>query len=343
MQPRRLAAATLIMMAGCGHASTTSPTPSSTLVGPYSLQGVVVDYPQRRPVPGATIDLVGSGTATVTTDSAGRFSVPSVSEGLLIVTLRASGYLDRVTRFSVTRSRSDVTIDMISNAEPFSLDYYRQFARGVADPGTLHPTNPWTSAPFFYIRSVTEDSGERVPDAVVRDVQRVIEASILELSGGRLIAGGFDVGEAPWVKRAGWVPVGFYHSIGVGLSGQATIGPSPTDSGYIHLLYDPALDEQGFFNPGHCLSIAVTAAEHEIVHTMGFYHPLPDSTEFRTGPGCPGTGRAARLRYHADVMYARPSGNVDVDRDPPAFFLPLSLRDRSPVDTVVQCRLPNGR
>jgi hypothetical protein len=57
---------------------------------------------------------------------------------------------------------------------------------------------------------------------------------------------------------------------------------------------------------------------------MGFWHTDATYDDFHSGTGCPGDGRPERVRVHAAVMYARPAGNSDVDRDSGSTVHPAS-------------------
>ena len=303
-----------------GPASPT-PTPPNTLTGPFSISGTVVENRSGRPIAMAKLSFIGSGSATVYSDASGHFALPSVSSGLLTFSISAAGFLDRASRFTVGSSRADVVLDMISTASPFSLDFYRQFVRNGFDSTTLRPTQPWARAPRFFVNTITQDTGETVPVGVIDGIRRVFENSVLELSAGRFELAAFDTGPEPRTDVADWVYVTFWHAIRDGISGEATVGPST--GGYIKLRYDPLRDAQGLNNPNDCESATVGTAVHEVVHTMGFFHTAQTFDDFQTGPGCPGNGRPERVRHHAAIMYSRPAGNLDPDRDPFEFSIPL--------------------
>jgi hypothetical protein len=248
--------------------------------------------------------------------------------------------LTHKSSITMTASRADVALDLIGTALPFSLDFYRQFARDGFDApsaATVMPITRWTTAPSFYVRTVTEDTGEPVSSAVLEGVHRVLVNGVPELTGGQFSAAAYESGAAPRPPAPGWIAVLFYHSFPLFGVGEAVVGRNP---GLISVSYDSSTDSlPGYKAPGSpdCGSAAVEIVEHELVHAMGFYHTDNTADDFHTGPGCPGSGRPARVVYHAAVMYTRPPGNTDPDNDPAAFSLPLSVG--SELQTVVVCTL----
>ena len=71
-----------------------------------------------------------------------------------------------------------------------------------------------------------------------------------------------------------------------------------------------------FTNPYNCESVVIAVADHEITHTMGFWHTANVFIDTFSGQGCPGAGRPAHVLYHAALVYSRPPGNRDPDNDP---------------------------
>jgi len=126
----------------------------------------------------------------------------------------------------------------------------------------------------------------------------------------------------------GWVNITF--STATGFFGQSTVGGN---SGTIHLRYFAGAANPA--NSRNCSSSEVAVVDHEITHTMGFWHtPLIETDSF-SGTGCPGNNRPDFVRYHSAVMYSRPSGNLDPDVDPTG-SAQSPARARSP-QPVVQC------
>ncbi len=237
----------------------------------------------------------------------------------------------------MTESRSDVSVDVISSAPPFDLAFYRQLARnGYESPARLQPLNPWTVAPSFYVRTITEDAGQPIEDAVIQGIRRIVVNSVPELTGHRFSVAAFETGAAARAAEAGWVNVVFYGSAsnmpGGEAGGRAVVG---ADSGTISLLYDPT--PCPVCVPA-CPSFTEWNMDHEIVHAMGYYHTA-DGKDFHSADGCPGSGRPARVQYHAAVVYSRVRGNTDPDTDPSTFAMALAASSAS-ISVVFSCPLP---
>jgi hypothetical protein len=240
--------------------------------------------------------------------------------------ISAPGYLTHNTKITLTASHSDVVLDLIASEPPFSLDFYRQFARnGFEFPPGRASTARWTMSPSFYVRTVTDDTGEPVPSIVLAGIKRVIMNSVPELTAGKFQVAAFEMGTDLRAPQQGSIAVNFFHTFPTpGAVGDSAVGANP---GQIRLLYGPSLnrDLDALESSLGCESPTVVSADHEIVHAMGFYHTDDTFHDFLSGPGCPGNGRPARVRYHAAVMYSRPRDNTDIDNDPTDFSLPLSV------------------
>src|SRR6185503_7617629 len=97
----------------------------------------------------AGAEILSAGSRIAVTAADGRFSIPN--PGPIAVSLVADGYLTRRTRIS--GARTDLVIDLISLAPPFSLDYYRQLGRNAQDGagGPLLGLTSWSIDPSVYI------------------------------------------------------------------------------------------------------------------------------------------------------------------------------------------------
>lgn len=323
------------MIAGCGSSgpsvvTVTRPTAGTVAQsGTGTLSGVVVDNQSRAPIAGARLQMNGS---VIVTDTNGRFTASALPPGAVQYELSGPQRLTHVSQVNVQGVRENVELDLIADADPFSLGFYRQFARGSFESAALDSTRPWTMAPSFYMRTVTDDTGEIVVPEILAGVRRVITNSVPELSGGRLSVAAFETGTETRAAQAGWVNVTFFNTFPTeNAIGDANIGG---DIGRIRLAYDPPRRESRI----DCNYWVVAVADHEIVHTMGFHHtgaPWGGGSDYDfQSAGCSGTGRTDRTRYHAAVMYSRPRGNSDPDYDPLSYW--TLTPDRGP-QPIVSC------
>lgn len=70
---------------------------------PQAIYGVVVTEPDLRPVRGATVQILGTSSGTVSTDSSGRFFYPVRSPGPYMVRARADGLRQQMVSVVVPR------------------------------------------------------------------------------------------------------------------------------------------------------------------------------------------------------------------------------------------------
>jgi len=334
---RRLWLSVMLLTAACGNAgppgiTVTRPSPSVTVAQPGSgvISGFVVGNQDRVPVGGARLRANGT---TLVTEADGEFRLTGLPIGLVQYELSAPQHLTHVSQLNVVGTREGVAIDLIPDAEPFSLGFYRQFARdGFDSPAVLRATNRWTIAPSFYMRTVTDDLGEAVAPEILAGIRRVILNSVPELSGGRFTVAAFETGADARPTQPGWVIVTFFSRFPTAnVIGDSSVGGN---AGRMRLAYDATLLEPRI----DCNAGIVAVADHEIVHTMGFWHtgpPTSPNTDFDfQSVGCTGSGRKDRTRYHAAVVYSRPPGNIDPDIDPENFG---TLQPDATLPRIISC------
>jgi len=275
-----------------------------------SLSGTVVRHLDGTPVQSAT---VLHGSSATLTDAQGRFTLNGVpTSGVVGVVVNASGHVFRRVVYQMTPNRSGVTIDIIRDAPPFDLFFYRQWVRDNLQSTSLQATKPWTVDPNFYFKTLLDDLDEVVPDATIDRLVSIFANSIVELSGGKRKMGTVERGTAAREPMDGWVNVTFARNLG-GFLGSSSVGGN---MGTIALVYAPLLQSTPQNNPFGCEFPLYAVADHEITHTLGYWHTLDVVADSFSGPGCTGAGRPERTRLHSAVMYSRPSGNTDPDVDP---------------------------
>jgi hypothetical protein len=304
------AAASLLaaaIAASCG--SQTTPTLFTTNGNAGgSLSGVLVRYGDGAPLAGVTV-LTGGRAAL--TDAQGRFQLNGIADsGTTRITVSPDGYLSRGLTVALAPARSGVTVDVIQDATPFSSAFYRQFVRNGWESLTLTPTAPWTVNPNFYVKMTVEGTtGYRMTDDVADRIRDVIAASVPELSGGKLRMAAFERGDATRAAADGWVNITFFEQLDS--FGRSSVGG---DSGTMSIRYFVSSNPNT--NPYNCYTPEVQWVDHEITHTMGYWHTQNSLVDTFSGNGCPGSGRPDYVVHHARVMYSRPKGNRDPDLDP---------------------------
>ena len=306
--------------AGC-EAPASSPSAPRTTV---SLSGRLVSTQDGSPLSGASIWVREHDVNNSFTGPDGRFEWTGqrLVSGRLqfwvaqVLVPELGDIVPREVTLSLLESRGDLVVDAIRDAPPFSRTFYEELVRNARDGAGTAATRPWTVDPSFYIRTTHVDTGEPIPAFVIDGIERVVRNSVPELSGGRRQVAAVERGTEERPAAAGWVNVLFQVDLPTpGAQGQATIGG---DQGTIWIQYLP--ENPRLFDPGSSCAFAVGVADHEIAHTMGFYHATPIAgavdRPMQSLDICNGAPRPDIVRYHANIMYSRPFGNLPPDRDP---------------------------
>ena len=272
---------------------TAAPTPAPAPTPPqFSFTGRVTETLTGVPVTGATVT---SGGISVQSRSGGAFSFDaSVSSAL--VTVSAPGYLARETTITAGR---DVAVDLIHDAAPFSLVFYRQMARNTWEGGTALPLYVLSAAPAFYLQT------KGLTSENISTLAQTTRSIVPAFTGGRFTVTTFETGVETPTERAGWVIIELVNDMAEPWCGRALVGAT---TGHI------------WMNTAHegCLargSLDEGVLAHEIGHALGFFHlDFPDAlmhSEFELHHKTITDGE----RYHGSVGYTRFRGNTDVDVD----------------------------
>ncbi len=320
-----------IAIGGCG-SSPPSPFAPPPDGGNGTLSGTVVGYADRAPIGGAIVLL---GTRASVADSEGRFTFSGVpAAGAAVLTANVTGHLFRGLGLSLSQTAPGLTIDVIRDAAPFNLEFYRQFARNRYESAEPQPINPWTRAPSFYLKLLVEGTTTRVSDQVVSALRELFARSVPDLSGGKFQMAAFETGDATRPEQDGWVLVTFHPQLGAAF-GRSSVGGN---RGTIDIRY--GMVSSPTTNPNNCVTPEIAVADHEITHTMGYWHTQNVFADTFSGAGCPGA-RPDHVKYHASVMYSRPPGNKDPDVD--AAPSSGALAPGATARAVVSCYFPELR
>jgi hypothetical protein len=262
--------------------------------------------------------VVATLTNTVTGQSLGT-ATQEVDSLPTRIEYSSPGYLTRSAW--VTSARP--AVDLIAEALPFSLDFYRLFARGGIDSGPLRLIRRWTRAPSVFIKTVDE-AGAAMPAALLDTVEQMARETAPLYTGGRFGIATVERGPGTREGQSGWITVKWPTDATEAVCGRATVGP---DGGYIEFLY-----KRGGTCSCGALATRPRTMRHEFGHSFGYWHT--DSTgDIMSGTGvagCDGT-LSERERFHAAIVYSRPVGNRDVDVDPATTFNLTSFRNQPPI------------
>lgn len=294
----------VLSASGCSGSAGTAPTPVKQLA---AISGRVTSLQTGLPVSGAAVVAISQSapTVTATTDASGSYSfnVP-ITTLPWVMTFAADGYLFRQTSLGVFGDRSDVSVNLISTAPPFSLDFFREFVRGSIDhTPPYQPLARWRQAPRIFFLSRTVDTGDPVPDAVIDVMEEMAGRETPQLTGGRYTVAEFGRGPTPPAPATGWIIVSSYSGLIPGSPIAGGVSPVGAQPGSIGLRLDLTPEST-------CGYLMAGAFFHEMFHALGYYHTHEGfSVNNECGPLLPDAV------YHAAIAYARPPGNTDPDTD----------------------------
>lgn len=324
---RSLACAVLaasLLAAACGSKSPgstpttpTNPPPQdpTTPALTWSAAGQVVATGTPQGVGGATLT-PGWSLAPVTADAQGNYVMGAVANPPSTpypVSVSAPGMVTHDVWITWARGqRSGVNIDLIREAAPFSMDFYRQFARGSYDhagDGAPFYLFHWTTAPSFYVKT-TDQNGKAIEPEVLARVYDAIRQAVPAYTAGHYSVAALETGTDARDERKDWINVNIRRDPNEKrVCGFARVGDNP---GSITLNDDVCSCGSNKI-PG-----AVTM--HEVGHAMGFWHVSDRGSlmfPFIAGD-CPAGALSAAESYHAMIAYSRGNGNTDPDHDHPS-------------------------
>lgn len=313
---RRFVLALACLVPACGGSSPSSPSPSPSPQpqppATWTLSGVVTDTHTGAPVANAALDF--ALLEVVRTDASGRWSLrrTGVPPSPMSTELKAEGFVDRRVHVRWDAAgRADVGIDMIRDAAPFSLDFFRKIIRnGFEQPEALQRMRRWTTAPNFYINTFNPRTGNSILQRQVDVIASTIRRAVPQITAGRLEAGAIETGSGPRPEQPGWIQIEITYEPDENYCGRAQIAANP---GKI------------WFNFERCVSacrgeeIGPGLVAHEVGHAMGlWHHDQPGIMDPFIRPStCQAPDFSDTERHHSAILYARQPGNADLDWDQP--------------------------
>ena len=312
-----------------------SPTePSTPNQSTSAVHGRVVEALTGNPIDAATLSFTVAGSQRTLTTSGG--GVWQLTDGRLpgdvMIEVTAPGYVTRRTHLQSVTHSGQISFDLIRDAAPFSLEFYRQLIRNqFDDPSSLLRLKRWTKNPSFYVDTRNPRTGTELSSAERDLVRSVIQGSVAQMTGGRLAAGAVEFAAGSRGERSGVVNVSFVNQPNNEFCGWSMVGIDP---GSITLNLASRCDTP-------CGAIAPRTLAHEVGHALGFYHVASGdvlSTNW-SSRDCGTTTMSRTEEHHARLAYARPPGNRDTDFDP--LLTLFAEAAAAEVPTVVSC--PRGR
>jgi hypothetical protein len=302
----------MFVCAACGGGgSSPAPSPPTAPSATWSVTGQLVETIGGQAVSGARIAPTWD-LAAPTTGADGSFALSSSSNpptNPYRLSISGSDVVSRDLWVGwQSGARTGVTLDVIRNRAPFSLEFYRQFVRGTYDtPGAPYAVLRWMDAPRFYVKTV-DQNGRPIEPEVLSAVREAIPRAVAEFSAGRLSVAVLETGTDTRAAASGWINVDIRRDPNERQTcGSAAVGANP---GAITLNDDVC----------SCGSNKIPGALvlHEVGHALGYFHvPDRNSVMYPFLPGnCPSGQLSAAEKYHASIAYSRQRGNLDPDNDP---------------------------
>lgn len=304
-----LATALLALLAagGCGGGAPAPPVSPAPPSASATYRGVLTATVTGAPVSGATLT---AGGVSARSGAGGVFGL-TLPPGDHRVTISAPGFVNRTTTIRVPNDAA--ALDVIPDSRPWNLAFYRELVRNGAGGGTLKPLTRWDTEPEFFIDTRPEPTtGDAIPDETVAFVREAIGVTVKLLTGGRFTGERVTATDSPPADLTPGTVVLRWNTAEVVDEAQGAAAFAYHVGGPANFVVFRHLEE-------------TYAVHHEIGHVLGLYHPLDGkhpSHMWFNGEWEPPHFTEWDI-FHARVLYSRPSGNTDVDVDPPGFVAGL--------------------
>ena len=304
-----LAAALLALLAagGCGGGAPAPPVSPAPPSASATYRGVLTATVTGAPVSGATLT---AGGVSARSAGGGVFGL-TLPPGDHRMTISAPGFVSRTT--TIRAPNDAAALDVIPEGGPWKLAFYRELVRDGAGGGALRPLTRWDTEPEFFIDTRPEPTtGDPIPEETVAFVREAIGVTVKLLTDGQFTGERVTATDSPPADGTPGTVVLRWNTAEVAKEAQGAAAFAHRVGGPSNFVVFRHFDE-------------TYAIHHEIGHVLGLYHPVggkhPSHMWFN-GELAPPHFTKWDI-FHARVLYSRPSGNTDVDVDPPGFVAGL--------------------
>ena len=313
-----LATALLALLAagGCGGggdgsgapAPPVSPAPPSASA---TYRGVLTATVTGAPVPGATLT---AGGVSARSGAGGVFGL-TLPPGDHRVTISAPGFVSRTTTIRAPNDAAALDVIPAPEGGLWNLAFYRELVRDGAGGGALRPLTRWDAEPEFFIDTRPEPTtGDAIPEETVAFVREAIGVTVKLLTDGQFTGERVTATDSPPADGTPGTVVLRWNTAEVAKEAQGAAAFAHRVGGPSNFVVFRHFEE-------------TYAVHHEIGHVLGLYHPVggkhPSHMWFNGELEPPHFTKWDI--FHARVLYSRPSGNTDVDVDPPGFVAGLPV------------------